>query len=53
MNARIVALEVKLEEVKTSNRAKAKAANDLEAEVSNLEEQLSAKAQDRMVATKA
>ena len=53
MNGRIVALDVKLEEVENSSRVKVKAGNALEAEVSNLEEQLSAKAQKRMLAAKA
>merc|ERR1719230_2157186 len=43
-------LKAKLEEVETSNRAKAKAAiAALESKVSNLEEQLSAEAQERML----
>merc|ERR1719445_1792221 len=47
-------LKAKLEEVETSNRAKAKAAiAALESKVSNLEEQLSAEAQERMLAAKA
>jgi len=47
-------LKVKLEEVENSNRAKAKAAiAALESKVSNLEEQLSAEAQERMLAAKA
>merc|ERR1712029_353309 len=47
-------LKAKLEEVETSSRAKAKAAiAALESKVSNLEEQLSAEAQERMLAAKA
>jgi len=47
-------LKVKLEEVENSNRAKAKAAiAALESKVTNLEEQLSAEAQERMLAAKA
>jgi len=47
-------LKVKLEEVENSNRAKAKAAiAALESKVGNLEEQLSAEAQERMLAAKA
>ena len=47
-------LKVKLEEVENSNRAKAKdAITALESKVSNLEEQLSAEAQERMLAVKA
>merc|ERR1711994_1077087 len=47
-------LKAKLEEVENSNRAKAKAAiAALESKVSNLEEQLSADAQERMLAAKA
>merc|ERR1719444_761767 len=43
-------LKAKLEEVENSNRAKAKAAiAALESKVSNLEEQLSAEAQERML----
>merc|ERR1719325_317223 len=54
LDARIAALEGKLEEVENSNRAKAKAAiAALESKVSNLEEQLSAEAQERMLAAKA
>merc|ERR1719225_844945 len=46
-------LKAKLEEVENSNRAKAKAAiAALESKVSNLEEQLSAEAQERMLAAK-
>merc|ERR1712222_226226 len=46
-------LKVKLEEVENSNRAKAKAAiAALESKVSNLEEELSAEAQERMLAAK-
>merc|ERR1719244_590651 len=46
-------LKVKLEEVENSNRAKAKAAiAALESKVNNLEEQLSAEAQERMLAAK-
>merc|ERR1719151_545687 len=46
-------LKAKLEEVENSNRAKAKAAiAALESKVSNLEEQLSAEAQERMIAAK-
>jgi len=46
-------LKVKLEEVENSNRAKAKAAiAALESKVTNLEEQLSAEAQERMLAAK-
>merc|ERR1712226_1186319 len=46
-------LNAKLEEVENSNRAKAKAAiAALESKVSNLEEQLSAEAQERMLAAK-
>ena len=47
-------LKVKLEEVENSNRTKAKAAiADIESKVSNMEEQLSAEAQERMLAAKA
>lgn len=46
-------LKAKLEEVENSNRAKAKAAiAALESKVSNLEEQLSAEAQERMLGAK-
>jgi len=46
-------LKAKLEEVENSNRAKAKAAiAALESKVANLEEQLSAEAQERMLAAK-
>merc|ERR1712106_730772 len=46
-------LKVKLEEVENSNRAKAEAAiAALESKVTNLEEQLSAEAQERMLAAK-
>merc|ERR1719312_1282982 len=46
-------LKAKLEELENSNRAKAKAAiAALESKVSNLEEQLSAEAQERMLAAK-
>merc|ERR1740137_166654 len=46
-------LKVKLEEVENSNRAKSKAAiAALESKVTNLEEQLSAEAQERMLAAK-
>merc|ERR1712077_54405 len=47
-------LKAKLEEVENSNRAKAKAAiAALESKVSNLEEQMSAETQERMLAAKA
>jgi len=46
-------IKAKLEEVENSNRAKAKAAiAALESKVNNLEEQLSAEAQERMIAAK-
>jgi len=46
-------IKAKLEEVENSNRAKAKAAiAALESKVNNLEEQLSAEAQERMLAAK-
>jgi myosin protein heavy chain len=46
-------LKAKLEELENSNRAKAKAAiAALESKVNNLEEQLSAEAQERMIAGK-
>merc|ERR1712013_824404 len=46
--------KVKLEEVENSNRARRKAAiAALESKVTNLEEQLSAEAQERMLAAKA
>merc|ERR1719458_2356376 len=54
LDARIAALEGELEEEQNSNRAKAKAAiAALESKVGNLEEQLSAEAQERMLAAKA